>query len=52
MKKKNSSTLHRWVPLKNRPTFDVCHHVGPKSESTMPDATTTRRAAMVSTPKT
>ena len=51
MKKKNSSTLHRWMLLKKSPVFDTCHHDGPLRMSTVPEARMTTNAAMVRTPK-
>ncbi len=51
MKKKKSSTLHRWMLLKNSPALDSCHQEGPFTTSTRPDRHTTVRAAKVRTPK-
>src|SRR5665213_140057 len=52
MAKKNTSTLHRWSELTNSPVDETCHHVGPKTASTMPVTITTPNAANVTTPKT
>ena len=52
MKKKNSSVPHRWMLLKKRPAEDVCHHAGPASAITAPEASTTRKAPSVRAPKT
>ena len=52
MNTKNSSTLHRWVELTKCPTEEVCHHRGPPTMSTTPEARTHSRAARVATPKT
>ena len=52
MVKKNSSTLQRWMPLKNRPTLATCHHSGPFSPRIIPETTTTISEAIVAAPKT
>ena len=52
MKKKNSSVPQRCVLFTKCPKLDVCHQAGPASAITTPDASTTAKAASVSTPKT
>ena len=51
MKKKKSSTLQRWMLLKNRPTSDWCHHDGPRTMRTTPEAKITTNEAKLRIPK-
>jgi hypothetical protein len=50
--RKNSSTDHRWMLLKNCPTLDTCHQVGPFSARIIPETMSTASALNDSTPKT
>ena len=51
MKKKKSSTLHRWMLLKKSPTLDWCHHDGPLRMSTTPESRMTTNEAKLRMPK-
>jgi len=52
MKKKNSSTLHRWMLLKKCPTAVVCHQLMPPTARAIPEMMIITRAARVATPNT
>ena len=52
MNMKNSSTLQRWSEFTKWPTDETCHQAEPPTVSTMPDPSTSVRAASVSTPNT
>ena len=52
MKKKNSSTDHRWMLLKKCPTPVKCHHAGPFKREDRARAMITISDASVSTPNT
>lgn len=50
--KKKSCTDQKCRLFTKWPTLETCHHAGPHSPSTTPEASTTTNAAIVSTPKT
>ena len=52
MKKKNSSTDHRWMLLKKWPTLETCHQVGPLIARIVPDRMSIARALSDRTPNT